>query len=171
MTELFKKKNNLAFLFTLSLVIIIGAYLYSKYKIAPELETDKIQLIDNTGNTIYLNELNNKNTIVIFFASWCGPCIQETPHLEAMKKVLGTDNFNYIAISDEPFEKIDYFKHRTQSSFSFYKLNGKLSEIDIYTIPTAYILNRNGKLVFNHVGDYNWDTPETIEKIRTLTAN
>jgi thiol-disulfide isomerase/thioredoxin len=166
-----KNKNNLAFVFTLSLAGIMGAYLYSKYRIAPELETAKIQLIDNIGNRIYLNELPDKNTIVIFFASWCGPCIKETPLLEAMKKALGTDDFNYIAISDEPLDKIDYFRLRTRSSFSFYKLNGKLSDIGIHTIPTAYILNRNGELVFKHVGDYSWDKPESIEKIRTLTAN
>jgi len=171
MTELFRKKSNLAFVFTLSLAGIIGTYLYSKYRIAPALETAKIQLIDNSGNNVFLKELNDKSTIVIFFASWCGPCIQEAPDLEILKNRLGTNDYHFIAISDEPFEKIDYFRNRTQSTFGFYRLSGKLKDIDIHTIPTAYILNKEGSIVFKHVGIYDWGSQETIEKIRTLTGN
>jgi hypothetical protein len=87
-----------------------------------------------------------------------------------MKSELGNNGYYFITLTDDSFEKIERFKAATGSTFDYYKLNKSLKENEIHSIPTAYIINKKGEVVFSHVGNYSWNTPETIKKIRTLVA-
>jgi thiol-disulfide isomerase/thioredoxin len=163
-------KTNWLFVLLLISVIIFGIYNYKKYRIAPILTTPEIQFTNSNNETFTLENFSNKNAVVIFAASWCRDCREEIPALEIMKKELGNNNFHFITLTDDSFEKIERFKAATGSTFDFYKLKKSLKESDVHSIPTAYIINKKGEVVFSHVGNYSWNTPETIKKIRTLVS-
>jgi hypothetical protein len=45
----------------------------------------------------------------------------------------------------------------------------KLKEIGVHAIPTNYIINSKGKVVYEKVGaEANWRSQETISRIRDL---
>ena len=51
----------------------------------------------------------------------------------------------------------------------FLHMSQKLEEIDIYSIPTNYIINKKGKVVYEKVGaESDWRSKETIDKIIRL---
>jgi thiol-disulfide isomerase/thioredoxin len=163
-------KNNWLFILLLVSVVIIGIYNYKKYRIAPILAAPEIQFTNSNNENYTLENFSDKNVIVIFAASWCRDCREEIPALEIMKQELGNNNFHFITLTDDSFEKIEHFKRTTGSTFDYYKLNSSLKENNIHSIPTAYIINKKGEIVFSHVGNYSWNTPETIKKIRTLVS-
>ncbi len=163
-------KNNWLFLLLLVSVVIIGIYNYKKYRVAPTLAAPEIQFTNSNNENYTLENFSDKNVIVIFAASWCRDCREEIPALEIMKQELGNNNFHFITLTDDSFEKIERFKLATGSTFDFYKLKNSLKENNIHSIPTAYIINKKGEIVFSYVGNYSWNTPETIKKIRTLVS-
>lgn len=163
-------KTNWLFILLLISVVVFALYNYKKYRIAPALVAPEIQFTNNNNETFTLENFSNKNAIVIFAASWCRDCREEIPALEIMKQALGNNNYHFITLTDDSFEKIERFKVATGSTFDFYKLKNSLKENNIHSIPTAYIINKKGEIVFSHVGNYSWNTPETIKKIRTLVS-
>ncbi len=163
------KQNRLAVLL-FAVIAAIGIYNYKKYRVPPALYAPEIQFINSNNENFSLKNFKGKNAVVIFSASWCRDCREEIPALEAMKKALGSDDFYFITLTDDSFEKTARFKAATQSTFDFYRLKKTLKETEIHSIPTAYILNKKGEVVFSRVGNYSWNAPETIKKIRTLVS-
>jgi len=60
----------------------------------------KVRLSDFKGKTIFLN----------FWATWCGPCIEEMPSLEAMARELAPEGMVILAVSvDDSWGEVDRF--------------------------------------------------------------
>lgn len=163
-------KSNWLGIILVAAIAVVVIYNYKKYRVPPTLSIPEIQFTNSNNDSFSLENFRDKNAIVIFAASWCRDCREEIPALEIMKNELGNNDFYFITLTDDSFEKIERFNIATQSTFDFYKLHKSLKETKIHSIPTAYILNKKGEVVFSHVGNYSWNTPETIKKIRTLVA-
>jgi peroxiredoxin len=56
---------------------------------------------DLQGKRVRLAELRGKVVVLAFWATWCAPCLQELPHLEALQKKLGKDGLTVIAVATD----------------------------------------------------------------------
>lgn len=148
-------------------IIAFAIYQYTKYRVAPKVKLEKLELVDLNGNHFDVNALGGKPVFINFFATWCGPCNQEMPALEMMKQKFGTDVI-FLAISDEDMGRIRSFQNRYHSTFLFLQLQQKtLGNLGIRTIPTSYLLNSSGEIVYKHVGPDDWESEAFIENLRS----
>ncbi len=112
-----------------------------------ESETAKIKLTDLDSKAIDLNQYKGKTIFINFWATWCKPCLQEMPSIQKAQELLKNENIVYLFASDEAIEQIEKFK--TNHPYLFHYVRAENMEaLNIMALPTTYIFNSEGKLVF-----------------------
>ncbi len=146
---------------------LVALYFYNKYRVAPILKLEKLEVINENGQKVNLNEWKGKKLVVSFYASWCGNCLEE---LEIINKIKNTElqDVEIICITDEPIEKLTSFKSKKGYPFTFLKLNKSFADIGIHSIPVTYIVNREFQIAKEQVGYIHWDNPATLNHIKGL---
>lgn len=134
---------------------------------APGVDISSIELIDLAGNPISWESLRGKKVFLNFWATWCKPCIIEMPSMHEAAQQLG-DDFVFLAASYEEMKKIQAFADQRDFNFQFVHTKTPLEMLNIYSIPTTFLINGEGELVETVIGSRPWDTAETIDQLKNL---
>jgi len=112
-------------------------------------------LVDLDGNQVHLAELRGQPVIVNFWASWCGPCVDEFPLLKAAADRHADDGLVVLGI---------VYQDRSEAARAFMQQNGgtwqALMDPDervaraynIFGPPETYFVGRDGTIVARHIG-------------------
>jgi cytochrome c biogenesis protein CcmG, thiol:disulfide interchange protein DsbE len=92
-------------------------------------------------------------TIVNFWASWCGPCVEEHPYLVELARVPGVRvvgvNYKDLAANARRF----LGRYGNPYAAIGADASGRTAiEWGVYGMPETFILDREGRVVFKHVG-------------------
>lgn len=151
----------------IAILSVIGLYFYNKYNVAPSIQLTKLDVVDQNNTKFDFKSLIGKKVIVSFYASWCPNCIEELKTLNSIKAQKLQD-IEILAITDESMDKLISFKDKKQYPFTFLKLNTSFSAIGIASIPTTYLVNTKGEIVYNKVGYIHWDDESNLNHLKTL---
>ena len=109
------------------------------------------------GSTFTLSESLQTHDLVLInlWATWCGPCRGEFPHLEAAWEQYG-DRVDVIALSIEPDDTADVLKSFA-AEYGLRFAVGRdetdiFSAVEGYAIPTTLIVNRDRMIVAVEIG-------------------
>lgn len=127
----------------------------------------QIKLTDLDGKAVDLTKFEGKTIFVNFWATWCKPCIQEMPSIAALQTQLAGKNIEFFFASDEEVDKIQKFIESRKISLNFVRVENPES-LGIQALPTTYIFNGEGNMVFSEVGFRKWDEPATVEMVLKL---
>lgn len=144
-----------------------GIYFYNKYRIAPDIQLPSLHLKDSEGEPFDINSIKNRKTIICFYASWCGDCIQELNVIHSIKPEKLSD-IDVVAITDEPPEKLISFKIKKGYPFTFLRSEQPFNDLKIFSIPVVYLMNSKGEIVYNHVGYIDWKDESTLNHLKAL---
>jgi thiol-disulfide isomerase/thioredoxin len=121
------------------------------------------------------DSLKGKVVIVDFWASWCGPCAQSFPVLDELQKKYKDQGLVIVAASvDEKASKMEAFLKKNPVSFTVVRdAEHKLvATAEPQTMPTSFIIDRDGKVRFLHSGFHGAKTQkEYVEEIESLLAS
>jgi len=130
----------------------------------------QIKLTDLDGKEVDLTEFEGKTVFVNFWATWCRPCIQEMPSIAALETQLAGKNIVFFFASDEEVDKIQKFMESRKMSLNFVRVENPES-LGIQALPTTFIFDGEGNMVFSEVGFRKWDDPATVEMITKLISD
>jgi cytochrome c biogenesis protein CcmG/thiol:disulfide interchange protein DsbE len=116
------------------------------------------------GQSFDLSSRKGKLTMVNFWATWCGPCRMEFPDLIELQKKYGDRGFTVVGIVQEGPEATAEAKQVAKDSGLNYPNLMITPEIasgysQVNNLPTSFLIDGNGKVVFQYVGVDPGDPP------------
>lgn len=151
------------YIFIIAVITLAGCSSQKKEEQSPIVASD-VELTDLQGKEIDLANLAGKTVFVNFWATWCRPCIQEMPSIASLQNNLAGKNIEFLFASDEEVEKILKFKESRSMDLNFVRVENP-EALGIEALPTTFIFNGKGELVFSEVGFRKWDDPATMEMV------
>jgi peroxiredoxin len=140
--------------------------------LAPKLEglAPDFELADASGKRWSLRGLRDKPVLVSFWATWCPPCVQEMPSLEALARRLG-DRATVLAVSvDENWEAISkFFPHGTPLTVLLDPSREVPASYGTSQFPESFLIDPSGHVRYAFINQRNWSVPEAaacIEDVR-----
>ncbi len=121
------------------------------------------QFKDFEGNIVDLQDYKGKTIFINLWASWCGPCRAEMPHIsELYKSVKDTPDLEFLLIGlDDDFNKSKKFMDGKTWGFpTVHASFGINRSLQSESIPTTLVVNPEGKIVFYQQGMSNFNTDE-----------
>ena len=106
-----------------------------------------------------------------YWASWCGPCRQSFPWMNALQAKLGPKGLKVVAVNvDVRRADADKFLVHTPAQFTVaYDPQGLSAKtLAIKTMPTSMLVSPEGKVLFVHSGFRTEETGQLEAKILTL---
>jgi thiol-disulfide isomerase/thioredoxin len=106
-------------------------------------------LPDLAGKPVRLEDYRGKVTLVNFWASWCGPCREEFPHMAELYKSLPRDQFDIAAISDDADPaKMRAFVAEFRPPFPILVGRGRMKAVYHYRgLPYSVLLDKQGRII------------------------
>ena len=162
------KKQILTLVIPTLIVLVVAGFLYKRYKIPPAIDLPEIALTDLYGHHVSLQSYASHPLFVNFFATWCGPCIKELPELADLRSQLSDQKLQVICICDESISKLQNIQNRFGDRLIILHSEKSLHDIGIYTYPTNYIYNSQGRKVYEHVNPEDWENSDVVTRIRKM---
>jgi cytochrome c biogenesis protein CcmG, thiol:disulfide interchange protein DsbE len=123
------------------------------------------------GKPEQLSDFRGKVVILNFWATWCQPCVDETPSLIGLQKRIAPLGGTVLGVSLDEDQKayLDFLK-AYQVDFPTYRDPSKQSARDFGTskYPETYIINRQGFIERKIVGPQDWMSPQMVAYVDSV---
>lgn len=129
---------------------------------APELRKApdfKLKALD--GSTFRLSEQEGNVVLVNFWATWCGPCIRETPEFIELHDELKGRGFTVVGVSLdlEGFDIVKPFAEEYGINYPLVVDDGAVAEDfgGVYALPVTFVLDKEGYIVARFYGMFPFE--------------
>jgi len=127
------------------------------------------------GEVLSLADSAGKVRVLNFWATWCFPCREEMPTLDALQKQLGGDDFEVLTVATgfNQLEGIERFLAQAEVTALPILLDPDSSlgaEFGAIGLPLTVILNREGQEIARLTGGAEWDSESALNIINTLLS-
>ena len=173
------KQRHIRKLIIASLCVIVAGFNQTAFAQAPmqsinghpAAESFNLSSID--GKSVSLESFKGKFVLLNFWATWCAPCRKEMPSMNNLHRQLSSKGLEVVGIHVGP-SLAGVKKFLTDIPVDFTILIDKdmgLSSYGVRGLPTTYLINPEGKLIYSATGEREWDSPEVIEFLIDVIDN
>jgi cytochrome c biogenesis protein CcmG, thiol:disulfide interchange protein DsbE len=126
-----------------------------------------------TGKPGHLSDLRGKIVVLNFWATWCPPCVEETPALNRLQNYISSRGGMVLGVSvDEDAAAYEKFLTDHGITFPTYREPSRKIANDYGTsmFPDTYVVDRRGRIARKFMGPQNWDSPEMLAYFDALLS-
>ncbi len=123
------------------------------------------------GKNLKLSEMTGNVVLINFWASWCGPCREEMPLLNALHKKYEALGFTVLGVNVEEDEKnVRGFLKNFPVDFPILldNKNRVSKQYNVIAMPTTVVVDRDGNMRFLHQGYKPGDEDKYRKMIKKL---
>ncbi|NWF94281.1 MAG: TlpA family protein disulfide reductase [Syntrophaceae bacterium] len=137
-------------------------------------EAPNFSLKDLNGEKFDLKRLKGKVVFLNFWATWCRPCKEEMPSIEALYQQFKEKDFVFLTISVdyEGRESVKKFIEKKRYSFPVL-LDPKCEILDLYRvkgIPATIVIDKNMKMIGRAIGPRSWNSQDVVSLVLLLIS-
>ena len=134
------------------------------------------------GQELTLKSFAGKRVLLNFWATWCGPCVDELPALQALYTKLQNQGFTVLGVGvDDSPERLKEFQQRFKITYPIVvdPTGGIKGRYGIVGLPESFLLDSEGRIVMvldpssnqpitKFIGPRDWNSP-LFEKLFSAT--
>lgn len=126
--------------------------------------------LDLSGKPGHLSDFRGKVVVLNFWATWCKPCIEETPALNKLQAYIDSRGGVVLGVSvDEDSEAYGRFLKDQKVVFAADHASWEIAhEYGSFMVPETYIIDRQGRIARKIIGPQQWDSPDMLAYFDTL---
>ena len=162
--------KNISLVLSVALLISSPLGCSSRGTAKPLATTDygwKLKTLD--GKDFDIANTKGKVVFINIWATWCPPCRKEMPSLQKLYDQT-KDKVDFFFISDEKGTDVADFLNKTSYDFPVFLSHPEFPGIfKTDSVPTTFILNPEGQIVFRHEGKMDWNTPDVLAFLNRLS--
>ncbi len=131
----------------------------------------RFSLPDMQDKSHELTDYLGKPVIISFWATWCPPCRKEIPYFNsAWEKVKDDDIVMLLVNINEGKETIEAYEKQVPINPTILRdeTAGQLNNWNLTGLPVTFILDPEGRVVYQAMGERAWDSDEILDKVRAL---
>lgn len=129
---------------------------------------------DLNGSKIPFEQFKGKVVFLNMWATWCGPCRAEMPGIQSLYEKVNSDSIVFVMLSwdrDSDKSKIEKYIEKNSYTFPVYQRSSYLPDnLEVPSIPTTFIISKDGKVIQKEVGVRNYDSKKMIEYLKAEAA-
>lgn len=142
-------------------------------KVGDTVPSFKVRALD--GSEISAQTTRGKVTLICFFATWCGPCMEELPQMQTkIWEKFKDRSFVMIAIGREHTEEEMKTFAAAKPAFTFaIAPDPKRENYSLFAknfIPRCYLVDADGKILFQAVGYDSAEIDQLVKLVDTATT-
>ena len=118
------------------------------------------------GSSVSLSRLRGKVVVLDFWATWCGPCIKAMPDVQKLHEKYKGKKVAVLGVNtgERDGDPAAFMKDNNYTYGLLLKGDDVAKAYKVSSIPTFYVIGKDGKIAFNAVG-FSPGTAEKIEKV------
>ncbi|GIX06711.1 MAG: hypothetical protein KatS3mg115_1114 [Candidatus Poribacteria bacterium] len=118
------------------------------------------------GKAVQLKQLRGKVVLLDFWATWCGPCLEELPILQKLHEEFAEKGLVVLGVNNEELPTVQAFYQEHGLTFQTVSdpQNTVFRRYVVRNIPTVLVINREGVVVAHYIG------AQTEETLRSALA-
>lgn len=129
---------------------------------------------DLYGNKLSFEKYKGKVIFLNLWATWCGPCKAEMPGIHNLYIKMKGEPIEFVMLSidkDKALAKVESYVKNNSYTFPVFMPSGYLAEqLQVPSIPTTFVISKEGLIVMKEVGTRNYDTKKMMEFLKKQAA-
>lgn len=157
-----KLKTGLVLVFIVGLVALFARPEYRNGESSLRGRPAKDFALTLDGKPARLSDLRGKVVLLNFWATWCPPCVDEAPELNALERRIAPLGGVVLGVSvDDDQSAYDDFLKKYGITFPTYRDPTKQIALDYGSTmyPETYVIDRNGRFDRKIIGPQDWTSP------------
>jgi cytochrome c biogenesis protein CcmG/thiol:disulfide interchange protein DsbE len=126
--------------------------------------------VTDEDRSVALSDLRGKVVVLNFWASWCQPCVEETPSMIAMQEKMKGRVTIFAVSTDVNRAAYQRFLQEEKTNFLTVRDAGQKSSnlYGTFGWPESYIIDASGTVRRKIIGPIDWTKPDMIEYLSSL---
>src|SRR3974377_239274 len=150
------------------LVFFIYSGIHERVVVAGDSAPEFTIKADN-GQTVSLPNFGGKLLVLNFWASWCPPCVQETPSLSQFAEQYRSKGVVVLALSvDKDPKAYQAFLEKFHPAFETARDAKVHEDYGTFMYPESYLIDAHGKVVRKIAEGADWSEPSLNQYIQSL---